>query len=82
MECRRDDLAAVVLSSSREQLALERLASCGECRHQVETFGLKRCQLCSCFLELKTRVLSESCPIARWSSAAPGVLESLRDLFR
>lgn len=75
-------MAVVVLSLSRDQLALERLASCGECRHQVQTFGIKRCKLCGCFLELKTRVLSESCPIARWPSAAPGVLESIRDLFR
>lgn len=71
--------------SSREQTAQERLAICASCRHLIRTFKdprIPRCAVCGCFLELKTRLLSESCPIGRWSSTRTGVLDSLREIFR
>lgn len=42
-----------------------RLGHCMECKYMKR--GLfKRCSVCSCFIKLKTRFKSESCPLYIW----------------
>ncbi|MCG6170243.1 DUF6171 family protein [Leptospira sp. FAT1] len=45
----------------------ERLDHCLSCSLLVKSFLSERCSVCSCFVRLKTKVRSESCPIGRWS---------------
>ena len=42
----------------------ERLAICAECPHIVENGS--RCGKCGCFLQVKTKWESSSCPIGKW----------------
>lgn len=52
----------LVLSS--DELAAERLKVCVECdafRHMT-----RQCALCSCFMDLKTKILDASCPQEFW----------------
>lgn len=62
------DIAIQVINGivplSSEELAEERMKVCDVCPHLKKM--LTQCELCSCFLELKTKVLSARCPIEKW----------------
>lgn len=58
------DLIAGRLILSEAELATERLKVCQEC-NEFKGFS-RQCALCGCFLDLKTRILSEECPISKW----------------
>jgi len=45
-------------------LAEERLKVCSECPHLKKL--ARQCDLCGCFLDLKTKLLEASCPINKW----------------
>jgi hypothetical protein len=49
---------------SPEELAEERIKLCEECPHFKAL--LRQCDLCGCFLDLKTKLLNARCPINKW----------------
>lgn len=62
------DIAKDVLTGklvlSEAELAAERLKVCTECPSFQRLS--RQCALCHCFLDLKTKILSASCPINKW----------------
>jgi Family of unknown function (DUF6171) len=46
------------------ELAGERLKVCEECPHFRHL--ARQCSLCSCFLDLKTKLLEATCPVEKW----------------
>ena len=46
------------------ELAAERLKVCVECSHFRKT--ARQCDLCSCFMDLKTKMLEATCPAGKW----------------
>lgn len=46
------------------ELAEERMKMCRSCPHFRRLSN--QCDVCSCFLELKTKLLEARCPIDRW----------------
>lgn len=44
----------------------ERLSICRKCPHLSGDGLLKKCTLCGCFMELKSRMKSSSCPVGKW----------------
>lgn len=49
---------------SPEELAAERIKVCEECPHFKKL--ARQCELCSCFMDLKTKILEAQCPINTW----------------
>lgn len=47
-----------------EELGGERLKVCESCEYM--TRYSRQCKLCSCFLDLKVKLLESSCPINHW----------------
>lgn len=45
-------------------LSKKRLSMCQECKHFNS--DTKRCGICSCFMEAKTRLRNANCPIEKW----------------
>lgn len=43
-----------------------RFQQCNKCKYLVNEKNKKICGLCGCFLDLKTTVQSEKCPIGKW----------------
>lgn len=46
------------------ELATIRLRECEQCVH-FKKF-IRQCELCGCWLDLKTKLLEASCPIGKW----------------
>lgn len=46
------------------ELATIRLRECESCQHFKKM--ARQCDLCGCFLDLKTKLLEASCPIDKW----------------
>lgn len=46
------------------ELAAERLKVCVECSHFKKL--ARQCDLCSCWMDIKTKMLQASCPIDKW----------------
>lgn len=46
-----------------EATSRARLAECEKCPHRTR---LKRCQFCGCFVYLKARLTTETCPLKKW----------------
>jgi hypothetical protein len=44
------------------QVQQKRLQTCATCEH----FTGMRCKICGCFVQVKSRMLSEDCPIGKW----------------
>ncbi|OMI16719.1 DUF6171 family protein [Leptospira weilii] len=44
----------------------KRLSLCLSCPLLLKTFLSERCSSCGCFVRLKTKLKSESCPIGKW----------------
>lgn len=44
----------------------ERMKICRECPYLRKRVGVEVCGLCSCVLEIKTRLKVEYCPIEKW----------------
>lgn len=49
------------LFAESKQYQKDRLIVCNDCNG-----GKMTCPICNCFVELKTRVKEESCPIGKW----------------
>ena len=49
--------------SNKETRAEERMAICREC---PELRALNNCRQCGCFMNIKTRIYSASCPLGKW----------------
>jgi tetratricopeptide (TPR) repeat protein len=49
------------------EMQQKRLQTCAACEH----FTGMRCKICGCFIQVKSRMLSEDCPIGKWP-AVPG----------
>ena len=47
-------------------LQSNRLDICSGCEKQLIYLGIKQCKHCGCFLELKTLVTKEKCPLNKW----------------
>jgi len=63
--------------SDQAQIADYRLSLCARCPEQVVTMGARRCRLCGCFLNLKARMMSESCPAGHWPAVGRGFFSQL-----
>jgi len=49
---------------NKETRSQERLAVCKEC---PELFGpLNNCRQCGCFMNIKVRIYSSTCPLGKW----------------
>jgi hypothetical protein len=46
------------------ELAAERLKVCAECSHFRKM--ARQCDLCGCFMDLKTKMLEATCPAGKW----------------
>ncbi|WP_232424453.1 DUF6171 family protein [Leptospira alstonii] len=44
----------------------KRLETCLSCPLILKGFLSEQCSVCGCFVRLKTKLKSESCPIFRW----------------
>lgn len=58
------DLLAGKLMLTEAELQHERIKVCEQC--DAFRRGTRTCALCNCQLDLKTRVLSASCPAEKW----------------
>lgn len=59
----------LILDPKVEKVALERLEICIDCDENTSKPKVtlsSRCKVCTCFLEAKTRVLDEECPLKLW----------------
>lgn len=48
----------------KETRSQERLSICKGCEHL--TGKLNQCDLCNCFMNIKTRIFFAQCPIGKW----------------
>jgi hypothetical protein len=39
---------------------------CAYCPLMIETFGIRRCKVCGCPIQSKTRLENEHCPVGKW----------------
>lgn len=53
-------------NTASEEVAQHRYNICYNCPNVFFTVGKRRCKYCSCFVELKTKVYDEKCPIGKW----------------
>ena len=44
----------------------ERLNICKECKHSNQTQFGEMCNICGCFLQVKTKIPFFHCPISKW----------------
>lgn len=49
---------------SSDELARERIKVCEACPHMTRM--TRQCNLCGCFLDLKTKLLEATCPEQKW----------------
>jgi len=49
-----------------DQVKAKRLDICSTCQRRGKKFGKDICTLCTCFLDLKTRLKTEECPLRKW----------------
>jgi ribosomal protein S9 len=52
------------LVKAEEALSAKRMTFCRVCPERRK----KKCKLCGCFIDLKTRVKSEACPAGKWGA--------------
>jgi len=50
-----------------DQVKAQRLETCAGCQRRGQRFGKDICTLCTCFLDLKTRLKTEECPLKKWA---------------
>ena len=48
---------------TEEEVYAKRIEICGECSHFTKT---RQCDLCHCFMDMKTRLENAYCPIRKW----------------
>lgn len=46
-----------------------RLDICANCHRKGRRFGKDICTLCGCFLDLKTKLKTEECPLSKWKKS-------------
>jgi hypothetical protein len=63
-EIAKDLLAGKLPSTAAPDLARERMKICQACP-EFRKIAVQ-CELCGCFLELKTKLLEASCPADKW----------------
>jgi len=49
--------------ANKETRSEQRMTICREC---PELGALNRCRQCGCFMNIKTRIYSASCPLGKW----------------
>ena len=49
-----------------QETLIERLHHCSHCEHRKSTGFMARCNQCGCFIEAKTRLANQSCPVGKW----------------
>ncbi len=49
---------------SEDELKTERMKICSVCEHFQP--ALRKCDICGCFMEIKSRILQAECPINKW----------------
>lgn len=54
----------ILLSDERLKISKERLAICETCEFFVNK--TTKCEKCGCFMEYKSLMLSQECPIGKW----------------
>ena len=60
----RDD---TVLLECDSDIVLYRRDTCKKCPHRLPVAGgMGRCRKCECFVQIKTRLATERCPLGRW----------------
>jgi hypothetical protein len=59
------DHAASGFATAGEATAARRLALCGSC--EVFSASNRTCNACGCFVDVKARMASSSCPLGKWS---------------
>ena len=52
-----------IFLTNKETRSQERLAICKEC---PELRALNNCRQCGCFMNIKTRIYSATCPLGKW----------------
>ena len=76
--CRRSFAASIKDTAARlladptiapRSVAAERLAICESCDHYTEA---KSCELCMCYMPLKTTMSNMKCPLERWTEFKRG----------
>jgi flavoprotein len=62
--------AVLGVDRAPSELIKKRLAICKVCpkasRKRADGISLNKCTVCGCYLELKTKVKSETCPLEKW----------------
>lgn len=53
-----------VVPLTTEELAVERIKVCETCEHFTRLS--RQCKLCWCFMDMKTKILSATCPAEKW----------------
>lgn len=54
----------------QRDIAKKRMEICNECEHLMPI--IRTCKKCGCFVDAKTKLMSSSCPINKWSSEKEG----------
>ena len=49
-----------------EEIRKKRMDTCLDCDRCISSWGQPRCTECGCFVGLKTKIASESCPLDKW----------------
>jgi hypothetical protein len=49
-----------------EELQKERLDMCNSCELYEESFGIKVCSACNCWMAMKVKVKQAECPKGKW----------------
>ena len=57
-------LFSVKPSFVTEEIAEKRLKACEACPHFDSS--VRQCEICTCFVDLKAQLTTESCPKGRW----------------
>ena len=54
----------VGITVAEETVVQERINICNNCEHLFQP--TRTCKLCGCFVDLKTKIKTSSCPINKW----------------
>lgn len=58
-----------LIATTSSDVQESRMAICRECEHLTK---LKRCRQCGCFMDAKTWLADQECPIGKWNKVIEG----------
>ena len=67
------------LKGKNNEIRRERILVCDNCEFKKNNIFGGNCKACGCFLELKTRIPSESCPFEFWGTVQQPVVAGSED---